>query len=71
MTLTFSLALLQLLFPSYALSLSRLRRQLAMLVFDKLVPLACQGQHSPKGAFHKTHPASIPCLLLLTGNSLF
>ena len=27
-TLTFSLALLQLLFPSYALSLSRLRRQL-------------------------------------------
>jgi hypothetical protein len=26
---------------------------------------------SLEGAFHKTHPASIPCLLLLTGNSLF
>ncbi len=40
--------------------------------FAARAPSVAYGASSlPEGAFHKTHPASIPCLLILTGNSLF
>ena len=41
------------------------------LPMSRGLPHPLCGSSLPEGAFHKAHPASIPCLLLLTGNSLF